>query len=196
MPKRAAIFDYDHTLITGDSFMPFLAAVGGRVRLYATLIAGLFFLTLQRIQGNAQDHRHFLKDYLLKKILAGRARDSFQQAAIKTRLWQKENPPVMQSLREHADRGDIIVIASGGLNLYLPELLRGTPYHFLICTDIGMDKDIATGEMINGNCVRLVKAERVAQWLAANGPFDEIHAYGNAPHDLPMLDHATHKNII
>ncbi len=196
MPKRAAIFDYDHTLITGDSFMPFLAAVGGRVKLYATLGTGLVLLGFHRLRGDVTDPRHFIKDYLLKKILAGRARDSVQQAAIKTRHWQKENPEVMLSLREHADRGDIIVIASGGLNLYLPELLRNTPYHALICTDIGMDKDVLTGDMINGNCVRLRKAERVAEWLAANGPFDEIHGYGNAPHDLPMLEHATHKNII
>jgi phosphoserine phosphatase len=50
--------------------------------------------------------------------------------------------------------------------------------------------------MTKGNCVRLRKAERVAEWLQDNGPFDDTYGYGNAPHDLPMLELLNHKIIV
>jgi phosphoserine phosphatase len=102
----------------------------------------------------------------------------------------------MAALREHNAAGDVIVIASGGLNLYLPELLIDVPHAALICTDIGMQNNVATGEMINGNCVRLRKAERVSEWLAANGPFGESFGYGNYPHDVPMMNLVKHRIIV
>jgi phosphoserine phosphatase len=102
----------------------------------------------------------------------------------------------MRALRDHHAQGDKIVIASGGLDLYLPELLQNIPYDALICTQIGTSDDIVTGEMINGNCVRLRKAELVGAWLAANGPFEQSFGYGNYPHDVPMLGLLKHRIIV
>ena len=195
--KRVAVFDYDHTLITGDSFLPYLINVAGRMHTYKALLGGLCSAAISLLIGtNVDGWRTHLKAYLLKNLLAGKRYESLAHAATETRQWQTEKDAVMLSLREHADRGDIIVIASGGLNLYLPELLRGVPYQALICTDIGVENGVITGAMIHGNCVRLRKAERVAQWLAANGPFDESYGYGNAPHDLPMLELVQHRVVV
>lgn len=192
--KKVAVFDFDHTLITGDSFWPYLGYAVGKAQTYAALTEALAKLGLRREQG--ADVRTFVKDHLLRRLLAGKKREQLNAAAVKTRLWQKENAPVMRRLREHRAKGDVIVIASGGLDLYLPEVLRDIPYDALICTDIGVENGIVTGEMINGNCVRLRKAERVAQWLAANGPFDEGYGYGNYPHDVPMMNLVKHRIIV
>jgi HAD superfamily phosphoserine phosphatase-like hydrolase len=191
VPRKIAIFDYDHTLITGDSFMPFLSYAVGRGRAYAALAESLALLALARAQKTlATDARSYLKAHLLQKTLAGTKRGA------RLRLWQKENTPVMRKLREHHARGDMVVVASGGLDLYLPELLRDVPHDALICTDIGMQGDIVTGQMINGNCVRTRKAERVRDFLAVQGPFDESFGYGNYPHDLPMLALVKHRIIV
>ncbi|MDD3371960.1 MAG: haloacid dehalogenase-like hydrolase, partial [Alphaproteobacteria bacterium] len=66
----------------------------------------------------------------------------------------------------------------------------------LICTDIGVENGVITGDMIHGNCVRLKKAERVEAWLAEHGPFDESFGYGNYPHDVPMLNLVKHRIIV
>jgi HAD superfamily hydrolase (TIGR01490 family) len=195
--KRVAIFDFDHTLITGDSFMPYLAHVAGKARTGAALAEALLALGWRQARGKlGGDARSFIKDRLLRRLLAGRRRDHLRSAAIKTRLWQKENEHVMRRLRDHHAKGDVIVIASGGLDLYLPELLLNIPHDALICTDIGVRNGIVTGDMINGNCVRLRKAARVAQWLADNGPFDESYGYGNYPHDVPMMNLVKHRIIV
>ena len=197
MTKRVAVFDFDHTLVTGDSFWPFLSYAVGKSRTYAALAEGMARLGARRMRGEVvEGGRTFLKDYLLRQLLAGKPLDQLRDAAARTRKWQTVNTPVMRALREHSERGDKIVIASGGLNLYLPELLRDVPHDALICTDIGVENGVVTGAMINGNCVRMRKAERVGEWLAAHEPFDESWGYGNYPHDVPMMNLVKHRIIV
>ena len=194
---RVAVFDFDHTLVTGDSFWPFLSYAVGKSRTYAALAEGMARLGARRMRGEVvEGGRTFLKDYLLRQLLAGKPLDQLRDAAARTRKWQTVNTPVMRALREHSERGDKIVIASGGLNLYLPELLRDVPHDALICTDIGVENGVVTGAMINGNCVRMRKAERVGEWLAAHEPFDESWGYGNYPHDVPMMNLVKHRIIV
>ena len=195
--QKVAVFDFDHTLILGDSFFPYLGYAAGRMRTYRILMETLAALGLHRAQGgDLTEARTFVKARLLNRLIAGKKREQLLEAAVKVRMWQKENTPVMRQLRAHRDKGHKIVIASGGLDLYLPELLRDIPHDALICTDIGVEEGIITGEMINGNCVRIRKAERVAEWLAANGPFDESYGYGNYPHDVPMMNLVKHRIIV
>lgn len=191
-----AIFDFDHTLITGDSFLPFLSAVVGKFELARALVEAAAALAMAHARGERNEARTYLKNFLLHRLLTGRRVADLRTAALKVRDWQTLNPPIIQALREHHADGVRIVIASGGLNLYLHESLRDIPHDALICTDIGVHNGIVTGEMINGNCVRARKAERVAEWLAANGPFDESWGYGNYPHDVPMMNLVKYRIIV
>jgi HAD superfamily hydrolase (TIGR01490 family) len=191
--KTVAVFDFDNTLITGDSFMPFLCHAAGTIPTYAALFSAIAIFSLRKPTDNL---RTAIKAFLLDRLLKGKKIADLSNAAAQIRRWQKINDPIMQNLREHHAKGDTIVIASGGLDLYLPELLRDIPHDALICTDIGVENGIVTGQMINGNCVRQCKAERVAAWLAANGPFDETFGYGNYPHDVPMLNLVHHRIIV
>ena len=195
--KNVAIFDFDHTLIMGDSLWPFLMNVAGGISCYAALAEAVAILALQHARGQTDgDDRTVVKAQMLRRLLKDRKRERLVDAAVRTRAWQKENAPLMRRLREHREQGDTIVIASGGLDLYLPELLRDVPHDALICTQIGVADGIVTGEMINGNCVRMRKAELVGEWLAVNGPFGESFAYGNYPHDVPMMELTKHRIIV
>ena len=195
--RQVAIFDFDHTLITGDSFWPYLSYVAGKACAYGALADGLAQLGIARAQATTPvEARSFLKAHLLRRLLAGRKIEDLHHAAEKTRLWQMEIAPVTKALRRHKESGAVIVIASGGLDLYLPALLRDLPYDALICTDIGVENGLVTGAMINGNCVRDRKAERVAQWLATQEPFEESWGYGNYPHDLPMMNLVQRRIIV
>jgi len=195
--RRVAIFDFDDTLVLGDSFFPFLGLVAGKGRTWWALICALSAYALRVARDDKSiSLRTFVKGYLLKSLLAGRKREDMRHAAKKLRAWRKDNDPVIKKLREHAARGDTVVVASGGLDLYLPELLSDLPCDVLICTDIGVKDGIVSAEMINGNCVRLRKAERIRKWLEENGPFDESFGYGNYPHDLPMMDLVKHRIIV
>jgi HAD superfamily hydrolase (TIGR01490 family) len=195
--KRVAIFDFDKTLITEDAEFPFLIFASNAVWAYAALLEGVLRYVLSRARRKqTEEARTFVKSVLLRHVLKGKKIADLEKAVGKTLKWQKFNEPVMRALREHRKNGDTIVIASGSLSLYLPQLLRDVPHDALICTDIGIEGGVVTGEMINGNCTRTRKAERVKAWLAFNGPFDESFGYGNAPHDLPMLELVKHRVIV
>ncbi len=193
---KLAVFDFDHTLITSDSFLPFLSYVAGKASVVLALAEAVTLIGLRQIKGETIETRTFVKAHLLQRLLSGRSREGLRDAAERNRLWQKLNKPIMQKLVAHHQAGVKIIIASGGLDLYLPEMLRDVPHDDLICTDIGVENGIITGEMINGNCVRLRKAERVADWLSLNGPFDETFGYGNYPHDVPMLNLLKHRILV
>ncbi len=194
--KRVAVFDFDDTLAYGDSFMPFLVyAVGFKA--YAVLALAVVSYPLHRLRVRPCDSlRTHVKGFLLQRLLKGKRKVDLACATEKICAWRKPNTSMMTALHEHKEKGDIIIVASGSLDLYLPEMLHDVPHDVLICTEIGIENGICTGEMIQGNCVRARKAERIKQWLETHGPFDESFGYGNYPHDVPMLSLVTHRVIV
>ena len=197
-PKAIAIFDFDHTLITGDSFFPFLDFVVGRPRAWSALIKALWDYALERSnpENKNLELRTFVKAKLLKTLLSGKTLSEIEPAVRKASLWQTFNAPIQDALREHHANGHHIVIASGGLDLYLPILLEKIPYHGLICTQIGITADVISGEMVSGNCVREHKAEMVAAYLKKYPAYSESWGYGNYPHDIPMMMLLKHRIIV
>ncbi len=193
-----AVFDVDHTLITGDSFWPFLTYTAGWPRAFMALarVAFLFAIGYLKHDPEVADHRTFIKAQLLQQLLAGKTLNGLGDAIQKLRGWKKWNEPVKQKLLDHYAQGHKIVIASGGLDLYLPQLLKDLPPHELICTEVEVKENIVTGTMPTGNCVRLRKAEMLDVWLVRHGPFADSWGYGNFPHDVPMLNLVAHRVIV
>jgi HAD superfamily phosphoserine phosphatase-like hydrolase len=195
-----AVFDFDGTLVESDSFWPFLGFVAGWPRTAAALLGGLALFASRYLRDKNDpalaDHRTFLKAHLLSTLLAGRTVSQLAPSVEKLRGWRHWKENIRQELLRHHAAGHHVVIASGGLDLYLPGLLRDLPHHALICTQMGVKDGVVTGEMISGNCVRLRKAELLADYMAKNGPFAESWGYGNLPHDLPMLNLLKHRVIV
>ncbi len=198
--RTIAVFDFDGTLVESDSFWPFLGFVAGWPRTAAALVQGLALFALRCVKDKndpaVRDHRTFIKAHLLNTLLTGRTVDRLAPSVEKLRSWRKWKESVHNILLQHHDAGHHVVVASGGLDLYLPGLLQDLPHHALICTQIGVKNGLVTGEMISGNCVRLRKAELVADYISRNGPFAESWGYGNLPHDLPMLNLLKYRIVI
>lgn len=193
-PRPIAVFDFDGTLVKGDSLWPFLSAVAGWPRCVAALAMAVVRQAMERPQG--RDARTFIKAHLLQSILGGRRVDDLAPAVEKMRGWPKWNEAILEKLKEHHDAGNHVVIASGSLDIYLTALLEKVPYDALICTRMEIEDSVVTGEMISGNCVRRRKAELVADYLITHGPFGESWGYGNAPHDLPMMNLLQHRVVV
>jgi phosphatidylglycerophosphatase C len=190
MNRAVALFDFDGTLVTGDSLPAFIACCVGWPR---TVMTALFaaLVTLR-----TADRRTAFKALWLRLTLRGfpLARLPAAQDKLAQRLrWLK---PQQERLHWHKQRGDVIVIASGGLDLYLAAFLREVAPDHILCTVMEQGADMLTGVMRSGNCVRAEKKRRVAELLAMLEPHGEVWAYGNLPHDLPMMELATHRVIV
>ena len=198
--RALAVFDFDDTLVEGDSLWPFLVHVAGLPRAASALLEALLCFVFRRARDKNDpalaDFRTFVKARLLKRLLAGRRTDSLGPAIERLRRWRRWNEPVRRALLERAQEGCAIVIASGGLDLYLPALLADLPPHALICTKMEVENGLITGAMASGNCVRAEKAKCLKAWIAAHGPFSASWGYGNFPHDLPMLELVERRVIV
>ncbi len=190
MKRAVAIFDFDGTLVQGDSLPTFVSCcVGWPGTVLAALIA--FACSL-----GAADRRTAFKTLWLKLTLRGFVVERLPAVLerLEQRLvWIAQN---QARLQWHKQRGDIIVIASGGLDVYLPHILRAYAPDFYLCTALEQAEGRLTGVMLGGNCVREEKARRVQELLQSLGAHGEVWAYGNLPHDLPMLRLATHQVIV
>jgi phosphatidylglycerophosphatase C len=191
MTRTVAFFDFDGTLVKGDSLLPFLGFTVGWPKLVRE-----FTRALMRPEAGHPDKRTAIKATLLAHTLKGVPVTQAKAAAQKLAPLRHWKQPAQGALMRLKQDGALIVVATGALDLYIDRLLEGLPVDKIIATDMESANGILTGRMAGGNCVRAEKARRVAAFIKTHGPFDEIHGYGNAPHDLAMLDLCDFKTII
>jgi len=192
--SRIAFFDFDGTLARRDSLLPFLCRVAGFwpcAFVFAKALVG----SLATPCGT--DKRTWIKERLLFSLLQNRPKASVAEAARAMRTWPRWIEPTVEALRRHHEQGDRVVVSTGSLDLYIHEMLTGLPVDDVLCTRMEVVDGVLTGRMDGGgNCVRVRKAELVAAYMREHGPFTESWAYGNAPHDLPMMELTTNRVIV
>lgn len=193
-----AFFDFDGTLIHGDSLLMFIGEVIGRNR------ARLAFLDALRSglhrhargRGPGVDFPGSVKTILLRRTLRGVPLADALAAAERLVHRIRWHAPLVETLKMHRREGRRVVVATGALDIYMPALLRGLDIDDLLATGMEVRDGALTGRLCTGNCVRLDKAERVRGWIAANGPFGETWGYGNRPSDLPMLSVVDRPSVV
>lgn len=193
-----AFFDFDATLIHGDSLLMFVGELVGHNRAKLAFLDALRSCTTRKLRGRLPgvDFPGSVKTILLRRTLCNIPLKAAEAAAERLRGHLRWHQPMLDKLLQHKRAGDRVVIATGALNVYMPVLLRGLPVDDLLATPMEVHDGILTGQLSGSNCVRLAKAERVRNYLAENGPFARSYGYGNRPSDLPMLEVVDDPTII
>ena len=188
-----AAFDFDGTLVEGDSLPRFLGQVLGSGAFGLLLAAsGPSMLAAYRRAG-----RDGAKAALLARAVAGLDAgvlashgESFS-AALERRL----RPEMVRKLSWHGDRGHRLILVSASLAVYLEPLGRRLGFDQVIATDLEVNPDgILTGRIAGVNVRARQKAIRLTEVLGP-GPV-ELWAYGNSRGDREMLAMADHPVIV
>lgn len=184
-----AFFDFDGTLIEGDSLPAFVGEIIGRHRAHLALADAIRSGVHRHLRGRGRgiDLRGTIKSVFIRRTLQGVALSDALAAAERLARRVRWHAPMVEAMVEHRRAGRRVVVATGALDLYMPALLRGKGVDDLLATGLEVRDGHLTGRLCTGNCVRQDKALRVRAWLEANGPFGESWGYGNHPCDLPML---------
>ncbi len=95
------------------------------------------------------DPRTFVKAHLLNRLLRSVPVEKLRPAIETTYSWQTWIDTMRQTLMDHYAQGHHIVIASGALDLYLPQLTKDLPHNALVCTKIEVIDGVITGVMTN-----------------------------------------------
>lgn len=186
-----ALFDFDGTLIRGDSII-LLCAYARRKRLvstrymltalWAALRYGLGLLPPERAKERAL------------RFLAGRPKVEVDGIALdfyRTVLAPRLRPEGVDAVRRHLTAGHRTLLISASSSFYLAPVREALGFTDVIATRWDTDAEgVLTGSVCGENCRGVQKALRLAEYLAAKGDrldFATSVAYGDSYGDLAML---------
>ena len=194
MSRTLAVYDFDNTLIHGDSLWLFVCVARTWIGAAATILLGTGWalLTVEFYR----DPKTAIKRRWLRLALNGLTLDAAAKAALQVKARVRWNGATVKTLEKHAAEGADIVIATGALDIYIGTVVEGVPYHLILCTVMEKKDGRLTGRLMTPNTVREEKARLVAAYIDQRGPFSHISGYGNLPSDRQMLNLCTDSFVI
>ncbi|MGE4072195.1 MAG: HAD family hydrolase [Lysobacterales bacterium] len=186
-----ALFDFDGTITTREMYVDFVRhAIGpkrfalGRVRLAPHYLA----YRMRLLSGSSIRAKIVAIGFTgMSETEARNAGESFAQ----TVLPQVLRPVAMERIAWHKERGDRVVVVSGGLETYLEHWCR-THEVDLLGSRLAVRDGRLTGLYDGEQCVGPEKVRRVRERYPESD-YDCIYAYGDTHEDLAMLEMAQHQ---
>ena len=184
-----ALFDFDGTLVKGDTLLPFIRTTvsGGRfasaLLLSSPAIAG-FMLGMKSNSA--------AKETLLGYAWQGRNKSELEQLG--REFHQYCDRHLIQAnwdhFLQHQQAGHTCLLVSASLDVYLKSWALKSGFDEVLCSTLAADSENrVTGRLENGNCWGLEKLNRIQCWLGERSP-ERVYAYGDSRGDLAMLDFA------
>jgi HAD superfamily hydrolase (TIGR01490 family) len=185
-----AAFDFDLTITTKDTFVPFLYRAFGRHRVRDVFLS----LTLQgaMVVVGLSDRDTF-KERLIRSLFmgesVGRLRDVGRTYVSEILNWVR--PSAIERIEWHKKRGDRLVMVSASLDLYLEPVARALGFDDLLCTRPSVNGNNFDGFLTGRNCRGNEKMRQLRE-LISDLSKHEFYAYGDSAGDRQMLEAADH----
>lgn len=183
--RNLALFDFDGTITSNDTFTPFILQAVEPTRLalgklvLSPLIAAykLGLLSASRMRRS-----------IVRFGFRGRRWDEVRSAGLaysRTQLAGVVRGKALDRIRWHQAQGDEVVVVSASLDVYLTDWCREVGVE-LICTELEERQGVLTGHYRDGDCSGPEKARRVRQRYEL-ASFALVYAYGDSSEDEAML---------
>ena len=186
-----ALFDFDGTITSKDSFAPFIRfavtptrAVFGAL-LLAPIIIGYKLRLIPASFTRACLARFGFRGRRLNEIREIGSR--FASEILPNTIRQK----AMERIDWHRAEGDIVDVVSAALDVYLSSWCQQNGLE-LVCTELESKNGVLTGRYLNGDCTGIEKLKRIMEKYSLE-TFGEIYAYGDTREDEVLLSVATKK---
>jgi HAD superfamily hydrolase (TIGR01490 family) len=193
-----AAFDFDGTITTHDSLLPFLKFVSGNARFFSKipiLIPSYIAYRLGLISNHSakQQLLHLFLKHQPYKTLEVHAADFAQQY-----LPSIVRPEALARLRWHQAQGHRCILVSAGLELYLRPWAQQVGITDIICTRLISHQDGFTeGDIEGTNCFGPEKVKRLSAMLGPKNQYT-LYAYGDSRGDrelLALADYAFYREM-
>jgi HAD superfamily hydrolase (TIGR01490 family) len=193
-PLRVAIFDFDDTLFYGQSHSYFLSYIESKL----PLLKFLYCKIRKRVVSKALTDRlnkEFLlepfKEYSKEKI--DNIAYAFYNDVIKKRLCKI----LLERYFEHKSNGDMVIIASGGFDVYLKYFEQEYNADLLISTKLAFQNNFFTGKIQGEEALSENKAFMVKSLLVnAKVDWSSSFAYSDHVSDIPLFNLVGNKNLV
>ena len=185
-----AAFDFDVTITTQDTFVPFLMRTFGKWPTYKAFIllgvSGL--LVLCKLYS-----RDRFKEKIVHRLFAGQSVAALIQVGVNHAQAIKNlaRPEALERIAWHKARGDRLIMVSASLDLYLEPVAKALGFDDLLCTRLVREGLVFTGELDGKNCRAQEKVNKLTSLLGDLTKV-ELYAYGDSAGDKEMLEVADH----
>jgi phosphatidylglycerophosphatase C len=190
-PRRVAAFDFDGTMVPGDSLIPFLWRTAGAARFARAVLR--HGLRIAVATGLGLGSRDAAKEAFVRATLGGRSLADVRTAgeAFAADLERRVDPDALARVAWHRDRGHELVLVSASLELYLAPLGERLGVDAVLATRLVVDADDrVTGSLDGPNVRGPEKVVRLRDWLGRERC--ELWAYGDSDGDRELLALADH----
>lgn len=190
-----ALFDLDHTLLSGDSdfeWAQFLIEQGVLDREVYEARNQTFF---DQYKNGTLDIREFLA-FQLKPLSRHprRVLDGWHHQFMQKKILPILRPRARELVERH--RGDLCAIVTATNSFVTAPIAREFGIDHLIATEPAHAGGEFTGEVTGTPCFREGKFTRLVDWLALRGvslaSFAQSWFYSDSLNDLPLLSRVTH----
>lgn len=198
-PTTVAAFDFDGTLTSRDTVVPFLRLLAGS----RALAGGLALSSRRVVPAIARRDRDALRSVATDRVFRGRAIDEVETRAATYgeaihRSWLR--PDTTDRLRWHLDEGHRVVVVSASYEQYVRVVGDRLGVEAVLATrlEVGPD-DMCTGRLLGPNCRGAEKVARLHAWFDEQGLSRDdlvLWAYGDSAGDRDLLASADHPNWV
>lgn len=185
--RPIAFFDFDGTLTTGDTLMPFLHFVVGKRVYYLKLIVLSPILTGYFLRLIRND---FAKQVVLRYYLSGYSNDELIKHGevfsrdVLPKMHRKEG---MERLRWHQSQDHECILVSASLDLYLKPWAEDQGFSEVITSSLESNQGKVSGSLKGKNCHGEEKARLIMERVKGI-EYRESYAYGDTSGDNYMLN--------
>ena len=184
--NQIAVFDLDGTITRRDTLMPYLRGWRkrhpGRGRFWQFVAAFWNYLRRGRDRGR-------LKSELIRMLMAGATTAEVEN-------WSREFvaglgddmicPGALAAIESHRRAGDLLVLLSASVDLYVPRIAGRLGFHETICTGVAWHDGRLVGSLTTVNR-RAGEKRRCVEMLRTRFPGLAIAAYANSVSDFEHL---------
>jgi len=186
-----AAFDFDGTLVPGDSLILFLARVVG----WKQLATAATRHGLALADGYRSGGRDRSKAVLFARVLPGTPLSRVEALGERygLELLRRVRPEMSRAIAWHRARHHRLILVSASLALYLEPFGRAAGFDQVIATRLATTESGELTGHLEGANVRGPEKARLLRAALGDTPV-ELWAYGDSPGDREMLrmaDHAT-----
>lgn len=179
-----AIFDFDGTITTKDSFLDFIFFCHGVPQTILGIFINSPFLILMILKIYP---RGKAKEKIWNHFFGGWPEDKFDSCAknyVQNHLPKIFRPQAIEKIGWHKTQGHKIVVVSASFENYLSVWCKKEDID-LIATQVEVKNEKITGVFASQNCYGEEKIRRIKEKFNLKN-FDYVTAYGDSRGDLPL----------
>lgn len=191
MKPQIALFDFDGTITSKDTFIEFAMHAVGKLNFIYAIFLNIFYLVGWKLSLVPNS---IVKQKLFSTLFKGMEIGQFNDAcnSFSNKIDDFLHPIGYYKLKMHIDNKCKVYIVSASIDNWIKPWALKHGITNVIATKIEVDKNgIITGRFLSKNCFGKEKISRIKENIPDLSEYDTF-AYGDSKSDLPMIKLANH----